>query len=461
MAVKAVALTFRPMEAAAAARSEDEEALALRKARKRAILEWQRDFEEKNGGKKPTRADKESVRHIFVAFQQADRAVHAVGHLAATAPAMEEEGQELLAVDYDQVGSYADRSYDMAKLVKRKRMIKGNIRSWLEAFRQKHGKDASTEEKEEIRHLYTEYKSLGLRIAALEAASSAKRSESTKVLTDAASSGGMSQAKFARRDSQSEKVASMRQRFLAMKESLAKEEGEWWVSPSVSPRVSPRTERKPGDSEKAKKRWSLVSRVVSPTQKRVRETSSPTATVGGKEREDQVIEIVKRETDGEDLDWVDEPQSAQEAEEMFAGSPLTLPRPSAAADLEKVILSLRDAAASVEIPSYGTELTESTEKDEIIVSRIPVEEVRRREVILQKERMRRLQAEAQEYTRRESDIAFKEEGARRRIMALEEVSQKRVAEEREWEVRFCATLPFLRTTPSRRLTIAGSPTSSA
>lgn len=69
--------------------------------------------------------------------------------------------------------------------------------------------------------------------------------------------------------------------------------------------------------------------------------------------------------------------------------------------------------------------------EEVVVAKIPVEEIERREKVIEQVRLQHAQSEAQRYRKREIDLAWREHISRSRIMDLEKDARARLDKDRK------------------------------
>eukprot|EP00903_Cladosiphon_okamuranus_P006402 g6267.t1 len=261
---------------------------------------------------------------------------------------------------------------------------------------------------------------------------------------------------------QEARVRRMRARFLDMK-SLMDEEP---AGPSSPPVASPRNELGYGlDALKleeddiasappvkgAKKRWALLGDAIAPNRlstsprSRFQRTSSrtpdkeggaDTATAlgsqhgaGGDAGEEATADDVFAPLADDEVSgaWVADQMSNLLLSDAPPPPP---PTPPGLEKLEAEVSRLR-AAVDPPVPPYAAEYQEGVRGAELVVASVGVEEVRERERKLELERLADAREETNIYRAREANLLYREDRARRRVVAYKREIEKKVNIEKQ------------------------------
>jgi hypothetical protein len=99
-------------------------------------------------------------------------------------------------------------------------------------------------------------------------------------------------------------------------------------------------------------------------------------------------------------------------------------------ELHDVVLDLRRRIDTESVPDYMDLFEQQVPAQEVVIAKIPVEEIEKKEKIIEEVRVRQAEEEAGKYKKREMDLAWREHLSRRRLLELEREARDRINEKK-------------------------------
>lgn len=112
-------------------------------------------------------------------------------------------------------------------------------------------------------------------------------------------------------------------------------------------------------------------------------------------------------------------------DDMFLSNEMHVPAPRLLS-LHDVAIDMREELENEAIPDFLGEFEDKVPEEELVIAKIPIEELEKKERMIEEVRIKQAQEEASKYRKRELDLAWREHASRTRIAVMEVQTRKRL-----------------------------------